>query len=128
MSAITPTWLCDLGDHDRCNGYACECCACGHLELRTSGAVIRAGTAPDPGEQLALNGIPTCPTCGSPVSDVAVTIRGGIRDGELLAPRVDPVLTLRPCGHHALNDGPSERWIIVPSASDTPSDEDPTTR
>lgn len=24
------TWLCDLGDHDGCDGYACECCARGH--------------------------------------------------------------------------------------------------
>lgn len=24
------TWLCDLGDHDGCDGYACGCCARGH--------------------------------------------------------------------------------------------------
>ena len=35
MTAIQIEWLCDTGDHDACDGYACECCARGHYKWDT---------------------------------------------------------------------------------------------
>lgn len=31
------TWLCDLGQHDECDGYACVCCGHGHPGVPSSG-------------------------------------------------------------------------------------------
>lgn len=60
---IVPVWLCELGDHAECDGYACPCCASGECP----GRPVDVDDAP-PTRALRLAPAPAvdeCPDCGA---------------------------------------------------------------
>lgn len=80
---IVPVWLCELGDHARCDGYACPCCASGEcpggvvvdetptraLRLVEAPAVVEAAACPDCGAR----GLEPCRPKSAPASGRPLT-------------------------------------------------------